>query len=387
MRFLVLDNMIITAIRIAKLLVKKYRNELTDQDRMELERWYSAHPTNKPFEDTLMSNDVDQKELAWLDSIDTEAAWKKAEKRHPKRKKMIYWGAAAAVLAIASFGYLALKDNSSPEAIQQAETVSVYKEDVNPALLGAKIILANGQQKQVDAKLSLSDSANVLTSNTTSSTDVKGPVASMLNTLVVPMANHFQLTLADGTSVWVNANSELKFPTKFNDSDRKVYLKGEAYFEVAKDAKKPFYVVTSNGTVKVLGTHFNVSAYGNTSKTTLSEGLVEVSKAGQSEIIKPGQKAEIKGDEIQVKKANLQKDLAWKNNEFYFKKDNIVDIATQLKMWYDLEISLASDVSLTETYSGEIKRDSKLSEVIKMLEFVSNLKFALNKNKLLITKK
>lgn len=387
MRFLVLDNMIITAIRIAKLLVKKYRNELTDQDRMELERWYSAHPTNKPFEDTLMSNDVDQKELAWLDSIDTEAAWKKAEKRHPKRKKMIYWGAAAAVLAIACFGYLALKDNSSPDAIQQEVIATVGAEDIDPALLGAKIILANGEQKQVAEKLSLSENSNLFTTESQPQNMSARSNVTMLNTLVVPMANHFQLTLADGTSVWVNANSELKFPTKFNESDRKVYLKGEAYFEVAKDAKRPFYVVTSNGTVKVLGTHFNVSAYGNSSKTTLSEGLVEVSKAGQSEIIKPGQKVEIKGDEIQVKKANLQKDLAWKNNEFYFKKDNIVDIATQLKMWYDLEISLASDVSLTETYSGEIKRDSKLSEVIKMLEFVSNLKFELNRNKLLITKK
>lgn len=387
MRFLVLDNMIITAIRIAKLLVKKYRNELTDQDRMELERWYSAHPTNKPFEDTLMSNDVDEKELAWLDSIDTEAAWKKAEKRHPKRKKMIYWGAAAAVLAFASFGYLALKDNSSPDAIQQAETVSVYMEDVNPALLGAKIILANGEQKQVAEKLSLSESSNLFTTESESQNLSARSVVTMLNTLVVPMANHFQLTLSDGTSIWVNANSELKFPTKFSESERKVYLKGEAYFEVAKDAKKPFYVVTENGTVKVLGTHFNVSAYGNTSKTTLAEGLVEVSKSGNREIIKPGQKAEIKGDEIQVKKANLQKDLAWKNNEFYFNKDNIVDIATQLKMWYDLDVSLGSDVSLTETYSGEIKRDSKLSEVIKMLEFVSDLKFALDKNKLLITKK
>lgn len=109
--------MIITAIRIAKLLVKKYRNELTDQDRMELERWYSAHPTNKPFEDTLMSNDVDQKELAWLDSIDSEAAWKKAEKRHPRRKKIIYWGTAAAILAITSFGYLALKERSTLETM------------------------------------------------------------------------------------------------------------------------------------------------------------------------------------------------------------------------------------------------------------------------------
>lgn len=263
----------------------------------------------------------------------------------------------------------------------------MIEEDINPALLGAKIILANGEQKQVAEKLSLSESSNLFTTESQSQNLSARSVVTMLNTLVVPMANHFQLTLSDGTSIWVNANSELKFPTKFSESERKVYLKGEAYFEVAKDAKKPFYVVTENGTVKVLGTHFNVSAYGNTSKTTLSEGLVEVSKSGNREIIKPGEKAEIRGDEIQVKKANLQKDLAWKNNEFYFNKDNIVDIATQLKMWYDLDVSLGSDVSLTETYSGEIKRDSKLSEVINMLEFVSDLKFALNKNKLLITKK
>ncbi|MVZ66243.1 DUF4974 domain-containing protein [Sphingobacterium sp. DK4209] len=379
--------MIITAIRIAKLLVKKYRNELTDQERMELESWRAAHPTNAPFEENLMTNSVDEQELAWLDAIDTETAWRKTQERRPKKRRLVYWSAAAAVLLIAGSAYLFLNQKDTKISSEKIEYTTIIKQDVNPALLGAKIILANGEQRQVDAKLSLSDSSGVLESGSSNTEEASRPKVSMLNTLVVPMANHFQLTLADGTSVWVNANSELKFPTKFDGNERKVYLQGEAYFEVAKDANRPFYVVTQNGTVKVLGTHFNVSTYGNSSKTTLAEGSVEVSKNEHSEIIKPGQKAEVRGNEIQVKKANLQKDLAWKNNEFYFKKDNIVDIATQLKMWYNLDVSFASDVSLTETYSGEIKRDSRLSEVIKMLEFVSDLKFTLDKNKLLITKK
>lgn len=379
--------MIITAIRIAKLLVKKYRNELNDQERMELESWRATHPTNAPFEENLMSNSLNEQERAWLEAIDTETAWRKNQARRPKKKKLFYWSAAAAVLLIAGSAYLLLNQKVTKISTKEISATKIIKQDVNPALLGAKIILANGEQRQVDAKLSLSDSAGLLESGSSNIESVSHPKVSMLNTLVVPMANHFQLTLADGTSVWVNANSELKFPTKFDGNERKVYLQGEAYFEVAKDARKPFYVVTRNGTVKVLGTHFNVSTYGNSSRTTLAEGSVEVSKNEHREIIAPGQKAEVKGNEIQVKKANLQKDLAWKNNEFYFKKDNIVDIATQLKMWYNLEVSFASDVSLTETYSGEIKRDSRLSEVINMLEFVSDLKFTLDKNKLLITKK
>src|SRR5690606_3884730 len=166
----------------------------------------------------------------------------------------------------------------------------------------------------------------------------------------------------------------------------RVYVKGEAYIEVAKDTKRPFFVETEEVDIRVLGTHFNVSTYGKNVKTSLAEGRVEVVNEVQSVVISPGQSAEWSDGDLKVRTTNLQRDLAWKNNVFYFKNDHIVHIANQLKRWYNIDISLSQDVPLRNTYSGEIGRDVNLSEVLTMLEFVSDLKFTLNSNKLLITK-
>lgn len=378
--------MIITAIRIAQLLIKKYRNELTDQERMELEHWRKSNPRHSTFEENLLSSKPDQEEIAWLTNLDTQDAWKKVQKKRPKSRGLRYWGMAASLVLTCGIGYYlwSQQHETSPET--NLSSIAI-QQDVAPALLGARIIMANGEEKQVDEKLSINDSIFQNSTIASNAQQDATPTVALLNTLVVPTANHFQLTLSDGTSVWVNAGSELKFPTKFEGDSRKVYLKGEAYFEVAKNANKPFYVITENSSTRVLGTHFNVSAYGRNAKTTLAEGSVEVSSDSQQQLISPGQSAEVRANAIVVRKANLQKDLAWKNNEFYFKGDNIVDIANQLKLWYNLDISFASNVSLTETYSGEIRRDAKLSEVITMLEFVSDLHFSLEENKLKITKK
>ncbi len=378
--------MIITAIRIAQLLIKKYRNELTDQERMELEHWRKSNPRHSTFEENLLSSKPDQEEIAWLTNLDTQGAWEKVQKKRPKSRGLRYWGMAASLILTCGIGYYlwSQQHETSPETTLSSIAI---QQDVAPALLGARIIMANGEEKQVDEKLSITDSIFQNSTGASHAQQAATPTLAQLNTLVVPTANHFQLTLSDGTSVWVNAGSELKFPTKFEGDSRKVYLKGEAYFEVAKNAKQPFYVITENSSTRVLGTHFNVSAYGRNAKTTLAEGSVEVSSDSQQQLISPGQSAEVRANAIVVRKANLQKDLAWKNNEFYFKGDNIVDIANQLKLWYNLDISFASNVSLTETYSGEIRRDAKLSEVITMLEFVSDLHFSLEENKLKITKK
>lgn len=374
-------------LKIADILVKMFKNEsISEDERQFLDVWLKMDSRNRDLFDELLTSKTEF-DGSWLERIDEENAWAQINnKRNRGTKKYFAWMVAASIALLFSLSfYLFFNNNnrdSHPRFVKSADTK--HTNDILPANLGAKIVLANGKEVKVDDTLTVPQNGGLLAEDqiTASIADL-----AVLNTLVVPTAKFFKLTLSDGTIVWVNSNSELKFPTQFNNTERRVFLSGEAYFEVAKDASKPFYVETEDLKVKVLGTHFNVSTYGAKSKTSLKEGSVEVSKDAQSVIISPGQSAEWSTEGLKVRRADLQKDLAWKNNEFYFKGDNIINIANQLKRWYDLDVVFSKEVSLTDTYSGEIRRDVRLSEVLKMLEFVSELDFKLDKNKLLITKK
>ena len=375
---------------IAHLITKRFKNEPLDPaEQRALKVWLEAHPKNKRLFDELMTKGVTM-HVDWLDNLNSEAAWKRVEKSVRKKGYAPYFWQVAAVLAIVSSLCLALWLNTTnfasvdqPLVITEEHTGT---EDVRPALLGAKIILANGQEVKVDDTLNITAGKSIIAPGLDLA-ETSSQRHDLYHTLVVPSANFFKITLADGTAVWVNAASELRFPEHFGEVERRVHLKGEAYFEVAKDAKRPFFVETEEVSVRVLGTHFNVSAYGKNVKTSLVEGRVEVSNDEHSAVIAPGQSAEWIQGRLNVKSTNLKRDLAWKNNVFFFQNDHIVNIANQLKRWYDIDVSLAQDVPLYHTYSGEIDRDVNLSEVLTMLEFVSDLKFTLNSNKLLITNK
>ncbi|MFD1769526.1 FecR family protein [Sphingobacterium suaedae] len=373
---------------IAEILAKKSNGDsISDAEELILSAWLKQDVKNRALYDELLTKNSGV-EPAWMEHIDAHGAWRRIQQRTTRKNRLsIRWAVAASLLVALSIGgYLWLPTRNGAEQTRIVEsTAQKYTNDVLPANLGAKIILASGEEVKVDDTLSVAHSVQLMDGR------IREPQETLqhgltYHTLLVPAANFFKLTLADGTTVWVNSNSELRFPTHFSEDERRVYLRGEAYFEVAKDAAKPFYVETSDIHIRVLGTHFNVSTYGDRSKTSLAEGRVEISNHKQSVVISPGQSAEWRNGNLQVKSTNLQKDLAWKNNEFYFQEDNIVHIAHQLKLWYDLDISFSDDVSLTTTYSGEIRRDVRLTEVLKMLEFVSDLDFKLNKNKLLITK-
>ncbi len=372
---------------IARILVKKRRMQfVSDEEDRVLQLWFLKNTKNKAFYDQLLADEAFSVE-DWLLQIDDENAWEVVRhKRNRKRRRYINWSVAASLallMTISLVHWIYSDQNSNPRFV--ATTIEKHNNDILPANLGAKIILSDGSELHVEDTLDVVASHDLMDGALTTNEELA--VEPVFHTLVVPTANFFKLTLADGTTVWVNSHSELRFPSSFVGNERRVFLTGEAYFEVAKDASKPFYVQTEDAEIQVLGTHFNLASYGKNSKTSLAEGRVQMTVDDHSVVIAPGQSAQWTNGALKVKNTNLQKDLAWKNNEFYFKEDNIIQITQQLKLWYDLDVSLSKDISLTETYTGEIRRDVRLSEVLTMLEFVSDLDFRLNKNKLLITKK
>jgi len=210
-----------------------------------------------------------------------------------------------------------------------------------------------------------------------------------INTISTPRGGHYQVILADGSKVWLNASSSLTYPMTFSGSQRKVNLTGEAYFEVAKNADKPFVVEVSGIAVNVLGTQFNVNAYEQEYeiKTTLIEGSVNVSREGLNAVLKPGQQAAWQNGREQfiLSEVDIEQVVAWKNGLFIFNSDRLSTIMHQLSIWYDFEFEFKDDVS-QKTFSGIISRNDSITNVLDKLALTKEVAFKIEARKVLVSR-
>jgi transmembrane sensor len=211
------------------------------------------------------------------------------------------------------------------------------------------------------------------------------------NTLSTPRGGQYKLLLADGTRVWLNAASSIRYPTTFTGPDREVEISGEAYFEIAKNPSMPFRVVTVSNdnnpvTIDVLGTHFNVNAYGDEPvvRTTLLEGLVKVSKGKNTVQLKPGQAAQVRkdGDIQQISDADLEAAVAWKDGLFEFNDEDLPAILRQISRWYDIDVEYTGAVP-TDKFTGSVSRNTTLSGVLKILR-LSEIQVSVSNNKIIV---
>jgi transmembrane sensor len=285
-----------------------------------------------------------------------------AEKQEKKTKGIFYikyakYAAAAAVIALMVFvgKQLWVKEKIN-------DSVAVVH-DVQPGKVGAILKLSDGREVLLDTAsngtilndFNKKDGAISIQSATAESATVE------YATLETPLGRTMQLTLADGTEVWLNAGSSIRFPTAFKTGTRMVTISGEAYFEVAKDKNKPFVVETRTDKIEVLGTHFNVNTYvdeGNV-KTTLLEGSVKVGTA----VIRPGEQYE----DGKVNMVNTEQVVAWKNGAFSFDNADIQMVMRQLARWYDVEVKYEGGVPEIRDFKGEIGRGLTLAQVLKVL--------------------
>ncbi len=210
------------------------------------------------------------------------------------------------------------------------------------------------------------------------------------NTLEVPRGAEYELILADGTHVWLNADTRLRYPTCFNTDERRVYLEGEAYFQVTKDTAHPFRVESEAQVVEVLGTQLNVYAYGHEERTytTLVEGKVAVtaSASGQHVQLMPGQQASLgrQGGEIVVGEVNIQQVVDWKNGMFVFDDLSLEAILRKVARWYDVEVFYRNQQAKAIVFKGNLPRYGELPELLKVLENSSEVHFSLKGNTLIV---
>lgn len=282
-------------------------------------------------------------------------------------RRLWKWGWAAAIVFL--LGTSLYFWNQPKSVITAAKS-----NKIEPGKKGAILTLANGEEVVLDTLgnglISTQNGAKVLLQNGQLAYDPTGDASSEIiyNTITTPNGREFQVRLPDGTLVWLNAASSLRYPTVFTGKERKVEITGEAYFEVAANAEMPFRVNANHKTdIEVLGTHFNVNAYDNESSvnTTLLEGAVRV----QAVVLKPGQQAQVAdGDEVKVvNDVNLETVMAWKNGLFNFQDKSLAEVMRQLERWYDLKVVYEKGIPDIR-FGGEMSRDMDLPGLLRSLE-------------------
>ena len=286
----------------------------------------------------------------------------------------------------------------SGDPIVKANINSHFKNDVAPGTNAAVLTLADGSTIVLDSAangtLAVQENANLVkTANGQLQYNaINAPNAAMeYNTLFVPKGSKtVHLTLSDGTQVWMNSFSSLRYPVVFAATERKVEISGEAYFEVAKDEHKPFIVQKGEVQVQVLGTHFNVNSYDDEAdiKVTLLEGSVKIQNANTSKMIKPGEQAmlNVEGKIAINRDVDIDEVMAWKNGRFEFNGHTIDVVMRQLSRWYDVEVEYRG-AKPDDHFMGDISRMGNVSEVLKMLEHTEVVRFSIEGKKIVVTRK
>ncbi|MHA4811422.1 FecR domain-containing protein [Flavitalea flava] len=306
-----------------------------------------------------------------------------------------WWAAAAVVLGLSLAGYWWSQSPEQPVLVQQKPA------DPQPGKQGAVLTLADGSLIVLDSMrnglIATQNGARVELNNHKVSYAPAGKAseAVVYNLLSTPKGRQFHVQLPDGTEVWLNAASSIRYPTIFSEKERKVTITGEAYFEVAKNKEKPFMVDINGKTgVEVLGTSFNVNAYADEPyiNTTLLEGSIQVVNRPLTDgtatnkkgvVLKPGQQVRISGQEMKLpENADLKMAVAWKEGSFQFNYTKLDEILRQFARWYDVEVIYDQKVP-DFVLSGAIRRDFTLSEALMTLEKMG-LRFRIEGGKLII---
>lgn len=391
------DNADSEAYRVAYLIAGFIRNTLTDQEEQELDDWVNASDHNMLLFEDLTDRDNIETNLEMMDKVQAGQSYRQLQEKgafnKPANNKVrILWLAAAAVLIIA--GVFILYRIVGNDRNSKQELVEVDSSYLQPGGNRATLTLSDGSVIDLRAVKNgaiLSSEGSGL-SKPADGKLVYGPGAppeavTRIHTLSTPAGGQYQVTLPDGTRVWLNASTTLKYPARFVETERRVEINGEAYFEVAKNEAQPFQVGLSDGsTVNVLGTHFNVMSYNNedVKEVTLVEGRVLVNSKGKTAKLLPGMQAKIAGNDLKKEdKTDIEEITGWKNGLFVFHDAPIESIMRQVERWYDAKVVFRGEIR--QLFNASILRKEPLSKLLHLLELNGYVKFKIENNTIYVS--
>lgn len=328
-------------------------------------------------------------------------------KRLPVHRWWSYAAAALLILVLLSGGaYFSFFSHRQGKMVKWTDRGQQPENDIAPGNNRAVLSLANGQRILLDSAhtglLTSQGNARVVKVNNgmvryaSPRTSLEGrlqPAAVQFNTLTTPRGGQYHLVLSDGTGVWLNASSSIRFPVLFTGSERDVEITGEVYFEVAENKSAPFKVKAGGAEIEVLGTHFNVNAYGDEAKVNVAllEGRVKVqSLAGSlqggypSAVIAPGEEARLNKDGSLklIRDADVDAAIAWKEGWFQFKNADIKTIMRQIERWYDITVIYQGDISIH--FSGQLPRNENISGIFEKLALTNEVHFRIEGKKVVV---
>lgn len=382
---------------ISRLIVKSFQKELSQQEQNELHRWLE-NPTNLELYNSLYRNHIQHKTSSTSrPDINLDDNWRKLESRimFKKRPSIQRWMKYAAILVLPVVFALILLTRQ--QSLEPSASSSVTAEIPQPGCTKAVLLLTNGQHVDLtqqqelyhpnDSTIILNNQDNTLTIIQAGSNDIS---QSDYQTIFVPIGGEYKLVLADGTKVWLNSDSRLRFPSTFVGDNRIVDLEGEAYFEVAPNKEKPFIVKTLQMDIEVLGTSFNVNTYNKMrTVTTLTSGKIKAVYNKHKYELEPGYQIRNNTEtgKIEVIKVNTDLYTSWKDGYYYFEACKLIDIMETLSRWYNIKVIFQNQYLQNIEFSGYLKRDENVSTLFRKFEKMRDICFTWQGNNVIINRK
>lgn len=380
-------------------LIEKYQSgTATAEELHQLNEWYRSFDDSEVeviTEDNHGYHIAERIKLRLLQTINDTPA------RQQKKWRVPAIAASIAILLAVAFYYFYFQPSAKQATAQSIVSPPPLNNDIAPggnkALLtlndGSVIILDSATNGTISTQgnIEVKKLDNGLLTYTINGRTITEHDEAFYNTIITPRGGQYQVTLSDGTKVWLNAASSIRFPVLFTGKERKVVVTGETYFEVAHNAAMPFKVKVVNAEVEVLGTHFNINAYDDEAaiKTTLLEGKVKVATPSQGEraqakFLSPGQQSSVsKTGSIQVlNNADTEEAVAWKNGRFQFKSADLKTIFRQVSRWYDVDVEYRGAVDLH--FSGQLTRSDNVSKVFEKLKLTGEVNFRIEGRKIIV---
>nr|WP_319997979.1 FecR domain-containing protein [uncultured Draconibacterium sp.] len=384
--------------QIPEIILKKISREATKEELQLLDDWLAQSEQNR----VLFRKLLNRKNLTLIEkeyqTIDNDEAWEKIiskidmQKSTPIRqlfgKALKYAAILAIPLVVASY-FLFRNFNFEDSSATFAELEKQISEFSESSLITDKGEVVHLQSTSTESIVEV-DGTQIHRKDSTLLYNKEDRKTEKIkyNSLVTPRSKVYNLVLADGTKVWLNASSAIKYPVSFTGDIRKVYLTGEAYFEVAHDKTKPFIVSTSEMDVEVLGTSFNVMAYpeDQTVETTLVSGQVKVETENNEMILEPGMQAQLDKTTNLLDQGKTSTDLytSWRFGKYIFEYENLEGVMSKLSRWYDIDVSFANAQKKNLHFSGTLFKYNDINETLHIIELTTNVKFENTENSITV---
>lgn len=375
--------------RIAGWILQELGGTLSEEEQKQLDEWKALSPENKALYEKIREQknfDAYQQRYAQHTCQQKYREFQKIYKRRYRNlwiKRLKY---VAVFLLPFLMSWWLLWHNGKK---QQGNTPDM--ESILPGKPMAVLTLPNGQRIQLgrqENNLEIGNGIAVSCMDTLAYIHPVGIAEMEYHTIAIPAGGEYILRLADGTHVWLNSETEIRYPASFEDGERKVFLKGEAYFEVIPDTLHPFVVVAGPQELTVLGTSFCIRAYEDEDKiaTTLETGKVQLRTENHQTHLSPGQQAIVTSGNIQVQSVNTYLYTGWRKGKFIFGDQSLKEIFQTLKRWYNIEVTYATPELEDMHFTGELRRYNDIREFLDKMEVLEKVRFVLKGKTVIIQK-